>query len=94
MTKNLHQKAVLERSMARLKELPEKQKDALTTREAVLLMRDAIGSLRKRGYSFEEIEKHLSEDGIEIKKSAMMSALRPRKKRASRPANKETTSDV
>ena len=81
MTKKLHPLEIIERSIARLNGLPEKPKTALTTRETVEMMRDTIAALRKRGYTFEEIEKVLSEEGLSIKKTELMSGLRPRKKR-------------
>lgn len=84
MIKKLHSRETVEKSIARLSGLPEKQKNALTAQETVAMMRDTIAALRGRGYSFDEIEKHLAEDGIDIKKSTMMGALRTRKKPASR----------
>jgi hypothetical protein len=84
MIKKLHSRETVEKSIARLSGLPDKPKNALTVQETVTMMRDTITALRGRGYSFDEIEKHLSEDGINIKKSTLMSALRTRKKPASR----------
>jgi hypothetical protein len=84
MIKKLHQRETVEKSIARLNGLPEKPKNALTAHEIVTMMRDTIAALRGRGYSFDDIEKNLAEDGINIKKSTMMSALRTRKKPSSR----------
>lgn len=89
MTKKLHPIEIIERSIKRLNGLPEKPKTALTTRETVEMMRDTIAALRKRGYSFEEIEKVLSEEGLSIKKTELVSGLRPQKKRSVVRASKK-----
>ncbi len=53
-------------AIAFLDELPAKQKEDLSLREAIGQMQDTIKAALNRGYSYEDVAQMLSEQGIQI----------------------------
>jgi hypothetical protein len=77
-----------------LEELPEKEKEDLSLREAIGQMQEAIKDTLSRGYSYEDVAKMLSDKGIKISAltlknyapSGKRQAAKPKAKRGRKPA--------
>jgi hypothetical protein len=91
-------KTAIENATATLQDLPEKPKENWSLREAVSLLQETISTALSKGYSYEEISKMLTSQGIEISASSLKSYLSAAKRqkgaatRRRKPGRKPQTS--
>jgi hypothetical protein len=65
----------LEQAAAALRALPEKPKETWSLRESVFLLKDTISDALNKGYSYAEVAKMLTQQGVEISASSLKSYL-------------------
>jgi hypothetical protein len=68
-------KSAIESVTSTLEGLPEKPKENWSLREAVSVLQESISAALRKGYSYEEVAKMLSEKGVGISASSLKSYL-------------------
>lgn len=68
-------KSALDGATSTLQGLPEKPRENWSLREAVSLLQESISASLSKGYSYEEVAKMLTENGVEISASSLKSYL-------------------
>lgn len=76
-------RTIIEKSTQTLKDLPIKEAEELTLREAVAEMYTEIQDVLKRGYSLDEVAAILTQNGIEIKGTTLKQYISVIKKQKS-----------
>jgi hypothetical protein len=86
-------KTAIEQVGLKLKDLPEKPKENLSLREAILELHDSITTALNRGYSYDEVVKHLATQGVSITVASLKRYLAAaRKEVAEQPRRTRRTS--
>lgn len=75
---------VLGQASAFLQELPKKPKEGLTLREVVGQLQDSLKAALTKGYSYQDLAKMLSEQGIEISALTLKHYISTRKQQATK----------
>ena len=77
-------------AIALLQDLPEKPKEDLSLREAIVQMQEAIRATLAKGYSYDEIAKMLSDRGIKISALTLKNYAPSGKRQASKTKKRQT----
>ncbi len=81
-------------AIALLQDLPEKPKEDLSLREAIVRMQESIRATLSKGYSYDEIAKMLSERGIKISALTLKNYAPSGKRQASKTKRRQTKKSV
>jgi hypothetical protein len=77
-------------AIALLQDLPEKPKEDLSLREAIVQMQESIRATLAKGYSYDEISKMLSDRGIKISALTLKNYAPSGKRQASKTKKRQT----
>ncbi|HCF27351.1 MAG TPA: hypothetical protein DEV81_09155, partial [Cyanobacteria bacterium UBA11049] len=81
----------LQATLSKLEQLDVKQKEELTLRESIYLLRDKLRAALKKGYSYEDLSEILEAQGILVSAATLKQYLTESKKEVTKGKNRAST---
>ena len=81
----------LQATLSKLEQLEQKQREELTLRESIYLLRDKLRAALKKGYSYEDLSEILEAEGILVSAATLKQYLTESKKEVTKSKNRAST---
>ena len=78
----------LQATLSKLEQLEQKQREELTLRESIYLLRDKLRAALKKGYSYEDLSEILEAEGILVSAATLKQYLTESKKEVTKSKNR------